>query len=472
MEFHGVQASDDGASSPASSTPKERTGAELTPREVVTELDSFIIGQSDAKRAVAVALRNRWRRKQVPTDLRDEISPKNIILIGPTGVGKTEIARRLAKLAKAPFLKVEATKFTEVGYVGKDVESMVRDLVEASIHMVRTEMEAAVTESADERAANRILDALYPPAASDATAAERERSDRTRDKLRRMLAEGHLDERMVDIELSKAPPSGPSIQFMGGQGMDQLGGGLQDMLQGLMPKQTQKRKVTVAEARELLRGDEASGLVDQDKLKTEALRRAEQDGIIFIDEIDKIAAGSEGGRRGPDVSREGVQRDILPIVEGTTVNTRHGAVKTDHVLFVAAGAFHLAAPSDLIPELQGRFPIRVELNSLNEDDLARILVEPDNALVRQYVAMMATEKVELNFEPEAVRRLAELAAQVNARSEDIGARRLHTVMEALLEDLSFDADRQAGTTITIDRDEVDRRLAPILKDEDLSRYIL
>jgi len=462
----------EGGSTVARQNAPDIPGAELTPKQVVAALDHFIIGQDAAKRAVAVALRNRWRRKQVGPELCDEISPKNIILIGPTGVGKTEIARRLAKLARAPFLKVEATKFTEVGYVGKDVESMVRDLVEASFHMVRTEMEAAVTESAEERAAARILDALYPHPAEDSSEAEQERAERTREKLSRMLGEGQLDERVIDIELSQRGSDAPAIQFMGGQGMDGMGPGLQDMLQGFLPKRSQSKKVTVAEARALLRDDEAAGLVDQDGLKQEALKRAQQDGIIFIDEIDKIASGSEGGRRGPDVSREGVQRDILPIVEGTTVTTRHGQVQTDHILFVAAGAFHIAAPSDLIPELQGRFPIRVELSSLTEEDLGRILVEPDNALLRQYSAMMATEGVDLSFANSAVSRLAELAAQVNAQSQDIGARRLHTVMEALLEELAFDADERGGTKIVIDRAEVDRRLAPILEDEDLSRYIL
>ena len=463
MEFDGVQRDKEKVSD---------FGASLTPREVVTALDSYIIGQNKAKRAVSVALRNRWRRKQVDPNLRDEIVPKNIILIGPTGVGKTEIARRLARLARAPFLKVEATKFTEVGYVGKDVESMVRDLVEASIHMVRTEMEARVTESAEERASKRILEALFPTPAADASDAEKDRAERTREKLERMLAEGHLDERMIEIEVSKNMADSPGVQFFGAPGMDQMGPGFQDMLQGLLPKRSQQRRVTVAEARELLRSDEAAGLVDQEALKTEALRRVEQDGIIFIDEIDKIAVGGDDGRRGPDVSREGVQRDILPIVEGTTVTTRHGQVKTDHVLFVAAGAFHVSSPADLIPELQGRFPIRVELSSLSIDDLRRILVEPDNCLVRQYTAMMATEGVELKFEDDAIQRLAELAAEVNTRSEDIGARRLHTVMEALLEELSFDADLRGGETVVVDQEEVERRLHPILGDQDLSRYIL
>ena len=447
--------------------------ASLTPRQVVERLDRYIIGQAKAKRAVAVALRNRWRRKQVDDSLRDEIAPKNIILIGPTGVGKTEIARRLAKLVGAPFLKVEATKFTEVGYVGKDVESMIRDLVEASIHMVRAEFEEQVGDKAEERANARVLQALYPPAAPDASVDEKERNQRTRAKLEKMLATGHLDDRQIEIELTQKS-STPGLQVFGaGNNMDQLSG-IQDLLKGFVPDKRAKRQVSVAEARKLLREEEAAGLVDQDRVLTEALRRVEQDGIVFIDEIDKIAVGTGdgGGRRGPDVSREGVQRDILPIVEGTTVNTRHGAVKTDHVLFVAAGAFHVSKPADLIPELQGRFPIRVELEALRMEDLRRILVEPDNALVTQYRATMATEGVTLDFTEDAIDRLAELAAQVNATQENIGARRLHTVMEALLEELSFDAPERAGETVKVDRAEVDRRLQPILGDDDLSRYIL
>jgi len=456
--------------------PEPPEGAELTPREVVARLDAHIIGQHAAKRAVAVALRNRWRRQQVGEDLRDEISPKNIILIGPTGVGKTEIARRLAKLARAPFLKVEATKFTEVGYVGKDVESMVRDLMEAAMHMVRSEMEVGVLGSARERARERVLAALLPEPVADAGEAEKERTTRTRDKLRRMLEAGHLDERVIDITLTSSastPGGAPGLHLLGGAGMGDQMGGLQDMLQGLMPKQSKARKVSVAEALPLLEAEEAAGLVDDEKVKTEALRRAQNDGIIFIDEIDKIAAGGAEGRRGgPDVSREGVQRDILPIVEGTAVHTRHGVVHTDHVLFIAAGAFHVASPSDLIPELQGRFPIRVELSSLSVEDLQRILVEPQGALVRQYEAMMATEGIRLSFTSEAIVRIAELAAEVNARTEDIGARRLHTVMEALLEELSFEAPDRDDGAFLVDEDEVERRLAPILGDRDLSRYIL
>ena len=446
------------------------SGSELTPRQVVAELDKFIIGQDQAKRAVAVALRNRWRRKQVEPSLRDEISPKNIILIGPTGVGKTEIARRLAKLAQAPFLKVEATKFTEVGYVGKDVESMIRDLVEASIHMVRQEMEAAVKDRASELAVTRVLDALFPEASADGTAADQERATRTREKLERMYHEGHLDDRVIEIDLNLPASDAPALQFLGGSGLDQMGN-LQDMLQGLMPQRNSSRKVTVAEARELLAADEASGLVDQDKLKSEALRRVQEEGIVFIDEIDKIAVASQDSR-GADVSRQGVQRDILPIVEGSTVTTRHGQVKTDHILFIAAGAFHVARPAELIPELQGRFPIRVELAALTTEDLRRILVEPDNALGRQYQATMATDEVELSFDESAIARIAAMAAEVNSRSENIGARRLHTVMEALLEELSFAAPERAGDTVKIDQAEVERRLEPILGDEDLSRYIL
>jgi ATP-dependent HslUV protease ATP-binding subunit HslU len=445
----------------------------LTPRQVVTQLDRHIIGQAAAKRAVAVALRNRWRRKQVDESLRDEIAPKNIILIGPTGVGKTEIARRLAKLVGAPFLKVEATKFTEVGYVGKDVESMIRDLVEAAIHLVRKEFETGVAEQAATRADQRVLMALYPPTSNDASPEDKERNKRTRSKLEKMLGTGHLDDRQIEIELTQRQ-STPGLQVFGaGNNMDQLSG-LQDMIKGLVPDKRSKRSLSVKEARKLIREEEAAGLVDQERVVAEALSRVEQDGIVFIDEIDKIAVSSTagGGRGGPDVSREGVQRDILPIVEGTTVNTRHGAVKTDHVLFVAAGAFHVSKPADLIPELQGRFPIRVELEALKMEDLRRILVEPDNALVTQYKATMWTEGVTLEFTEEAVDRLAELAAQVNGRQENIGARRLHTVMEALLEELSFDASERSGDTVRIDRAEVDRRLEPILGDDDLSRYIL
>ena len=446
------------------SSPEE--AAELSPRRVVEELDRFIIGQNAAKRAVAVALRNRWRRKRVQGDLRDEISPKNIILIGPTGVGKTEIARRLARLTGAPFLKVEATKFTEVGYVGKDVESMIRDLVEQAVRLVRDEMQAAVQEKAREHAARKILDALLPDGG--------EARQGTRDKLLILLDRGALDDREVEIEVTQEAKSAPGIHFLGGggSGMDSLGTGLQDMLKGILPKQTSKRKVTVAEARRILGEQEAQGLVDQEQVVAEALRRVQEDGIVFIDEIDKIAASSEGGAKGPDVSRQGVQRDILPIVEGTTVHTRHGQVKTDHILFVAAGAFHVATPSDLIPELQGRFPIRVELQALGEEDLRRILVEPKAALVRQYIAMMATEGVELEFTDSAVARIASMAALVNERDEDIGARRLHTMMEALLEELSFVAPERGGDPFTVNETLVEERLAPILGDRDLTRYIL
>lgn len=450
--------------------PEPPPGAELTPREVVAALDKFIIGQDRAKRAVAVALRNRWRRKQVPADLRDEISPKNIILIGPTGVGKTEIARRLARLARAPFVKVEATKFTEVGYVGKDAESMVRDLVEVSMQLVREEMQATVKEGARAAAEDRILRALYPdPVGPDA---DTDRAQRTREKLATMLRTGHLDERVVEIDVRKAAADMPGMQFLGTNPGEAGGANLQDLLGNLLPDRKTKRKVTVKEAMELLLDEEAGNLIDQDKLVAEALRRAQEDGVIFVDEVDKIASGHGGSARGPEVSREGVQRDILPIVEGTSVRTRHGQIKTDHVLFVAAGAFHVAQVSDLIPELQGRFPIRVQLNSLTQDDLRRILTEPDNSLTRQYSALMLTEGVRLEFTDDGVQRLAEVATQANARSEDIGARRLHTVLETLLEELSFDADARSGESWVVDAAEVDRRLGPVLQDQDLSRYIL
>ncbi len=448
-------------------------GAELTPRQVVQELDKYIVGQAQAKRAVAIALRNRWRRKQVEPPLREEIAPKNIILIGPTGVGKTEIARRLARLAKAPFLKVEATKFTEVGYVGKDVESMIRDLLTVAVRMVRKEMEAKVVGRAREAVHQRILDALYPPGGNqDGT--DSERSERTREKLARMLEQGNLDDRMIELDLKGSTGGNPpAVQLLGGGDLGSLGDNLQDLLSGFMPKQSVRRRVSVGEARILLEAEEAEGLVDQAQVSSEAIQRVEQDGIVFIDEIDKVAVGGDtGGGRGPDVSREGVQRDILPIVEGSTVNTRHGQVRTDHILFVAAGAFHVSKPSDLIPELQGRFPIRVELAALTEDDLRRILVEPQNSLIRQYQATLKTEGVELSFDEAAIERIAALAAQVNARHENIGARRLHTVLEALLEELSFEAPDRDDGEHRVKVEEVNQRLEPILEDEDLSRYIL
>ncbi len=450
----------------------------FTPREIVSELDRYVVGQREAKRAVAIALRNRWRRQQVAPELRDEIAPKNIIMIGPTGVGKTEIARRLAKLAEAPFLKVEASKFTEVGYVGRDVESIVRDLTELAIHMVTEEEKRLVRARAEERAEERLLDALVPapaplampghppppPAAPPASLAE------TREKMRRMLRQGLLDDREVEIETAEAPAT-PSLSIFTPQGVEEMGVQFKDLLGNLFPGRTRRRKLRVPAAREAFAAEEAARLVDADKVRETAIRRVEQAGIVFLDEIDKIAAAG-GGKQGPDVSREGVQRDLLPIVEGSTVQTKHGAVRTDHVLFIAAGAFHVAKPSDLLPELQGRFPIRVELATLGQDDFVRILTEPDNALVRQYVALLATEGVELAFRDDGVRAIAEIAAAVNARTEDIGARRLHTVLERLLDEVSFDAPDLGGKQIVIDGDFVRERLGALARDEDLSRYIL
>ncbi|MGH0033266.1 MAG: ATP-dependent protease ATPase subunit HslU [Myxococcota bacterium] len=456
----------------------------FTPREVVSELDRYIVGQGEAKRAVAIALRNRWRRQQVPEELRDEIAPKNIIMIGPTGVGKTEVARRLAKMAQAPFIKVEASKFTEVGYVGRDVESIIRDLMELSLALVVEEEKKAVRVKAEEHAEERLLDALLPPPTPAATAgpgfqiqdsaepAAGGPSSETREKFRRMLRQGDLDEREVDLELEDGGSGGPSVSLFTPQGVEEMGMQFKDLLGGMLPRQTRRRRMKVGAAREALAAEEATRLVDMDKVREQAVSRVEQSGIVFVDEIDKVAAGAGSSRQGADVSREGVQRDLLPIVEGSTVQTKHGAVRTDHILFVAAGAFHVAKPSDLIPELQGRFPIRVELSSLTRDDFVRILTEPRNSLVRQYGALLATEGVHLEFKDDGIAAIADFAARVNERSDDIGARRLHTVMERLLEDLSFDAPDLGGSSHVVDATFVRERLEALVQDEDLARFIL
>jgi ATP-dependent HslUV protease ATP-binding subunit HslU len=438
----------------------------FTPREIVSELDRYIIGQKNAKRAVAIALRNRWRRQQVAPELRDEIAPKNIIMIGPTGVGKTEIARRLAKLAQAPFVKVEASKFTEVGYVGRDVESMVRDLLDLAIIMVREEEAEKVRVKAEDAAEEKLLDLLLP--------GERQSADdsgeggSTRDKLRKLLRQGKLNERFVEIETQDVKM--PMMEIFTPQGNEDMGIDLKEMFGNLLPKKTKRQRIRVSEAREMLTQVEAEKLVDMDQVKNLARERTEQSGIIFIDEIDKIA--SREGMHGPEISREGVQRDILPIVEGSTINTKHGPVKTDHILFIAAGAFHVSKPSDLIPELQGRFPIRVELESLGEEEFVRILTEPRNALTRQYSALMETEGIQLTLLDDAVREIARIATEVNSRTENIGARRLHTIMEKLLEELSFNAPELQDKAIEIDADQVRQTLQEIIKDEDLSRFIL
>jgi ATP-dependent HslUV protease ATP-binding subunit HslU len=443
----------------------------MTPREIVSELDRYIVGQRAAKRAVAIALRNRWRRQQVPEELRDEIAPKNIIMIGPTGVGKTEISRRLAKLAGAPFLKVEASKFTEVGYVGRDVESIIRDLVELAIAMVKAEEKDKVERRAREVAEERLLDLLLPPSPTSAPGVAEPATEGTvsaRDKLRRMLREGRLDERLVELEITKTVS--PMIEVFTPQGMEEMEFNMKELFSNILPKKTKKKHLKVPEALDLLTAEEANRLVDMDVVSKEAVRRVEQSGIVFLDEIDKIA-GREN-TIGPDVSRQGVQRDLLPIVEGSTVSTKHGMVRTDHILFIASGAFHVAKPSDLIPEFQGRFPIRVELDALTRDDFVRILTEPKNALLKQYVALMATETVSLRFTDDAVGEIARIAATVNERTENIGARRLHTVLEKLLEDLSFDAPERGAREVVIDGAEVRGKLDAILTDEDLSRYIL
>jgi ATP-dependent HslUV protease ATP-binding subunit HslU len=442
--------------------------ANFTPREIVSELDRYIVGQHPAKRAVAIALRNRWRRMQVPDPLRDEIAPKNIIMIGPTGVGKTEISRRLAKLAQAPFIKVEASKFTEVGYVGRDVESIIRDLTELAVTMVREEEKEKNRVKARELAEDRLLDLLLPPPAKTIGMTPQPEPTETREKLRRMLREGKLDERTVEIEVTKS--ASPMIEVMTPQGMEEIESNLRDMLQNLMPKRTKKTTMRLPEALDTLAQEEAARLIDQEAATREAIRRVEQSGIVFLDEIDKIA-GREG-MHGPDVSREGVQRDLLPIVEGSTVSTKHGPVRTDHVLFIASGAFHISKPSDLIPEFQGRFPIRVELEALTQADFVRILTEPENALTRQYTALLATERVSLVFRDDAVTEIARIAAEVNQRTENIGARRLHTVLERLLDQVSFDAPELGGQEIVVDAAMVRERLSAILEDQDLSRFIL
>jgi ATP-dependent HslUV protease ATP-binding subunit HslU len=460
-------------------SPSKR-GEALTPRAIVEELDRYIVGQREAKRAVAVALRNRWRRQQVPPPMRDEISPKNIMLIGPTGVGKTEIARRLAKLAGAPFVKVEASKFTEVGYVGRDVDSMVRDLAETAVSMLREEERERLRPRARENAEERLLDVLLPPArpqragsVAGAPAALEEvpaapaSTSSTRENLRLLLHEGKLNDRSVEIDTSDTPQS--FIDVFSGTGMEEMVVNLQSMFP--QSKRTKRRRLTIPEALEALTEEEAAKLIDMERVTKEAVRRAEQDGIIFIDELDKVA-GREGGGHGPDVSREGVQRDLLPIVEGSTVSTKYGPLKTDHVLFIAAGAFHVAKPKDLIPELQGRFPIRVELDSLTDADFVRILTEPENALTKQYTALLATEKIHLDIQADAIAEIARTAAEVNARMENIGARRLHTVMERLLDELAFEAPELGERTIPISAAYVRERLQGILKDEDLSQYVL
>jgi ATP-dependent HslUV protease ATP-binding subunit HslU len=444
----------------------------FTPREIVSELDRYIIGQREAKRAVAIALRNRWRRQQVSSDLRDEIAPKNIIMIGATGVGKTEIARRLAKLAQAPFIKVEASKFTEVGYVGRDVESIIRDLTELAISLVTEESKKSVGAKAEEQAEERILDALLPvpPVAASPDSNIPDQPNETREKLRKLLRLGELDDREIEVELSEEG-QGPSMSIMTPQGVEEMGVQFKDLLGGMFPNKTKHRRMKVADARVAYTNEEATQLVDQDEVRELAIRRVEQAGIVFLDEIDKIAVGASG-KQGPDISREGVQRDLLPIVEGSTVQTKHGPVATDHILFVAAGAFHVSKPSDLIPEMQGRFPIRVELASLGREDLVRILKEPANSLVRQYTALMATEGIELEFTDESLESIADVAARVNETAADIGARRLHTVMERLLDELSFESPDLSARKVVIDGKMVKERLGELVEDQDLSQYIL
>lgn len=440
--------------------------SQMTPREIVHELDKHIVGQQDAKRAVAIALRNRWRRMQLDTELRNEITPKNILMIGPTGVGKTEIARRLAKLANAPFIKVEATKFTEVGYVGRDVESIIRDLVDCSIKMFRESATKKVKSLAEDAAEERVLDVLLPPARSDFDLESNEKDSSTRQVFRKKLREGELDDKEIEIDVANTPVG---VEIMAPPGMEEMTSQLQNMFSTMNTGRTKKRKMTVKQALKALTEEEASKLVNEEELKADAITAAEQNGIVFIDEIDKVA--KREGASGADVSREGVQRDLLPLIEGCTVSTKHGMIKTDHILFVASGAFHLAKPSDLIPELQGRLPIRVELSALTPDDFERILTEPNASLTEQQIALLSTENLDLTFTPDGIRRIAEIAYHVNEKTENIGARRLHTVMERLLESVSFSAGEESST-VNIDADYVNGQLDSLSQDEDLSRFIL
>ncbi|HIB45418.1 MAG TPA: ATP-dependent protease ATPase subunit HslU [Candidatus Lambdaproteobacteria bacterium] len=443
----------------------------MTPQETVDALDRYIIGQTDAKKAVAVALRNRWRRLQLDDDLKDEILPKNIIMIGATGIGKTEIARRISRLVNAPFVKVEASKFTEVGYVGRDVESMIRDLTDYSVNMVRQEQMESKQEAAKEMVEERLLDLLLPPLESKKDDSDSDISiNPTREKFRKKLNSGVLDDRMVELDVSERP-SGAVMEFMPISLNDNMDMNIRDMLSNMMPKQSKRRRVSIEDARKILQQEEVSKLIDMEEVTREAVTRVEQSGIVFLDEIDKVAS-RRSHSQGPDISREGVQRDLLPIVEGSTVNTKYGPVQTDHILFIAAGAFHLSKPSDMIPELQGRFPIRVELHSLSKEDFVRILTEPKNALIVQYTALMKTEGVELEFTKDAIDTIAEIACQINEDSENIGARRLHTVMEQLLEEVSFTAPELKGQKISVTPKYIQGRLSSLLKNQDLSRYIL